>query len=147
MKYYLCDVCDISKDRVTIDRTLVSKDHAWKWPIDGILKIPNHITDFDDMSFAGRTDINSIEIPHSIRSISGRLLLNFSNLTSITIPHWTYINESTFLPRSLKVINVKYVNPDMIGHANRRIINTLEAAGISRWKFEINFLDENGEKI
>ena len=147
MKAYLCDICDISEDRVTVDRTLVSKEHAWKWPSNGIIKIPSSITNVDYMSFAGRKDIRSIEIPTSVGSINSLNLAACDNLNSITIPHWTSISDDMYWPPNLKVVNVKYVNSDMAGHANNRIINMLEASGISRWKVEIKFLDEYGQEI
>ena len=145
MKTYICNVCDnINQNRITVDLKLTSKDHAWKWPIDGILNIPNDIKNLENLSFVGRNDITSIEVPNNINSISGRWLSDFDGLTSITIPHWTYITEPNLIPSTVKTINVKYVNPDMIGHGNRRIIQML---GDARFKTKINFFDENGNKI
>jgi len=108
MKKYLVSEHGISEDKITLERDELSDANEWAWNEN--IVVPDSVNAISDAMFNNRSDIKSITIPSSVKSIGNNALSACRKLFSITIPdRVTSIDHYAFAGNdSLNSITIPY---------------------------------------
>ena len=85
MKNYLSKYHGIKKGKIEVKQELVT-DNEWKWPKDGIVKIPNGTAVIEANMFANRNDLRRFEIPDSVSSLNSLAFDKIKEIVELIVP-------------------------------------------------------------
>lgn len=116
VKNYLSRVHEIGKDRIAVDTSLAKPEHSWKWSEDGNITVPSGTTCIGNHVFNGRSDIDFVELPDSVKQIGVRAFNECYGLEAIDLKNVTEVGSGAFR-NCLWLTNINFPDNDAtFGH-------------------------------